>query len=176
MNTIQNHNEIPDVQAAIYRVALSLDSFLMNGIPCGVIRQAYFNGFLQETAATLRTQLSDLETFIRQAPKDSQPKTREVLGALKGKCQELIDLVTELSSFRDLPQQQVHDGVSKIPLVRGQCVHLIQELEGFFQTPKPFYQTRPAHSTTAVNDFLANLDRLFTEEWQAAAVGPQGKP
>lgn len=168
MDTKQHQDDFPEVQAAIYGVALSLDSFLMNGIPYGVIHQAFFNGFLQKTATTLLRDLTTLQTQVEHIPAHSQPKVTEVLGTLRTKCQQIIDLVSELRSFRTLPLQQLRSTVSRIPLLRGECVRLIQELEDCFQTPKPFYQSRPADSTASVNDFLSNLEQLLTEEWLAS--------
>ena len=80
-------------------------------------------------------------------------------------CQQLIDLVTGLRTFRTLPIQQLRSAVSRIPILRAECVGRLQELEVCFETPKPFYPSRPSHSTAAVNDFLANLERLFADEW-----------
>jgi hypothetical protein len=47
-------------------------------------------------------------------------------------------------------------------------MRLIQQLEGYYQTPKPFYQSRPSHSIALVNSFLANLERMFEEERAAS--------
>jgi hypothetical protein len=171
MNPNQHPDEFPEVQAAIYRVALSLDSFLLNGIPYGVIRRDAFNGFLEQRASTLLAELASLEEHAPEAPVASQPKVREVLAALRAKCQQLIDLATGLGSFKTLPLQQLRATVAPIPLLRGECVQLLQELEACFRTPKPFYPSRPSHSAATVDDFLANLERLFEEEWAASRVG-----
>ena len=48
-----------------------------------------------------------------------------------------------------------------------------QELEAGLRVSHPFYQTRPSHSPAAVSAFLANLERLFTEEWAAAKAPPR---
>ncbi|MCI0460961.1 MAG: hypothetical protein L0Z62_28780 [Gemmataceae bacterium] len=172
MTTDQPQIDFPVAQAAIYGVALSLDAFLLNGIPYGVLQRSGFSGVLEKTAGNLLRDLASLEVHAPHAPAADQPKVREALGALRAKCQQLIDLVTELRSFRDLPPQELCSTVGRVPLLRAECVRLIQELEGYFQTPKPFYQSRPAHSTATVNDFLANLDRMFTEEWNASAGSP----
>jgi hypothetical protein len=171
MNTNQHQDDFPEVQGAIYRVALSLDSFLLNGIPYGVLQEAVFPGFLEKVAGNLLMPLASLEQHAPEAPGPSQTQVREVLAALRAKCQELIDLVTGLRSFRTLPLQQVRATISQVPLLRGKCAQLLQELEVCFKTPKPFYQFRPSHSTATVNDFLANLERMFEEERNASTVG-----
>ena len=168
MNTNQPQDDFPEVQAAIYRVALSLDAFLLNGIPYGVLHEAMFPGFLEKVADNLLTPLASLEGHAPHAPDASQPKIREVLAAMRAKCQQLIDLVTGLLSFRTLPPQQVRATLSRLPLLRGECVQMLQELEVCFQTPTPFYPSRPSHSITTMNDFLANLDRMFDEERNAS--------
>lgn len=168
MNTKQLPIEFSKVQGAIYGVALSLDAFLVNGIQFGVLQRAVFDGFLQKTANNLLRDLASLEEQAPHAPVLSQPQVTEALAALRARCQELIDLVTGLSSFRDLSLEQLRATVSQVPLLREACVQRIQDLEGCFRIPKPFYPSRPAHSTVAVNDFLANLERAFAEEWRAS--------
>ncbi|MBV9125360.1 MAG: hypothetical protein JO112_18550 [Planctomycetes bacterium] len=165
MNPNQPQDDFPEVQAAIYRVALSLDSFLLNGIPYGVFQDTLFPGFLKKVADNLLTPLASLEHHARHAPVANQPKIRQVLALLREKCQQLIDLVTGLRAFRKLPLPQVRATVSRIALLREECAQLLQELEAYFQTPKPFYQSRPSYSTALVNNFLANLERVFEKEW-----------
>lgn len=167
MTTTQLPVDFPEIQAAIYRVALSLDSFLVNGIQYGVLQRVASDGFLERAAASLRSELDNLEEQAPNAPVVGQPKITELLASLRARCQQLVDLVVGLRSFRTLPLGQVRHTVSQIPILRQACVQLIQELEGGFGTPQPFYQSRPAHSTVTVNDFLATLEHLFAEEWNA---------
>jgi hypothetical protein len=169
MNAQQLQAGFSEVQAAIYRVALALDAFLVNGIPYGVIHRDVINGFLEKAARNLLTELASLEEQAPHAPVTSQPQVTEVLAALRATCQRLVDLVTGLRSFRTLPLEQVRATVSQIPLLREAGVGLIQQLEECFRTPQPFYPSRPAHATAAVDDFLANLERAFTQEWSASA-------
>ncbi len=168
MNTTRIQEHFPAVQGAIYGVALSLDAFLLNGLPYGVLHEAVFPGFLEKVADNLMRDLASLEQHSPHAPDASQPKIRQVLAALRATCQQLIDLVTGLCSFRTLPIQEVRATLSRIPSIRGECAQMLQELEVCFQTPTPFYQSRPSHSITMMNDFLANLDRLFEEERNAS--------
>jgi hypothetical protein len=168
MNTMQLQEDFPEVQAAIYRVALSLDAFLLNGIPSGVIHRTVFDGFVEKTAGNLLGALAQLETQVTSDHVIGQHRAREILAALRVKSQELIDVVTGLTSFRTLSLQELRSTISRIPLVRGECVRLIEELEACLGTPKPFYQSRPSYSTVAMDDFLANLEQLFTEARAAA--------
>lgn len=165
MNTKQLPNDFPESQAALYRVALSLDAFLLNGIPYGVIHREGFNGFVEKTAGNLLRELANLEAQAVHAPIANQSKVTEALAALRGSCQQLIDVVTGLTSFRTLSLEQLRVTVSQIPLLREACVQQIQELEACLQTPNRFYPSRPAHSTAVVNDFLADLERVFIQEW-----------
>lgn len=173
MNADQLQAEFPEVQAAVYRVALSLDSFLVNGIPYGVIRRDFFNGFLERTAENLLKDLAALEEQALQAPAVDQPVVREALAALRAACQQLVDLVSGLSAFRTLPLEQMRSTVSQIPVFREACVQRIQEVESCFRTPKPFYPSRPAHSAATVNDFLTGLERIFEDEWSASRTSPE---
>jgi hypothetical protein len=173
MDTKQLQPDFPEIQAAIYRVALSLDSLLLNGIPVGVIHRDLFNGFLQKTASNLLAELARLEEEAPHAAATSQSRVTELLAGLRERCQKLIELVTSLGSFRTLPLPQLRSAVSQIPLLRGECVQRIEELEVCLRTPKPFYGSRPAHSTAAMNDFLANLERVFTEAWTASEEAEQ---
>jgi hypothetical protein len=159
-----------DILAAkqeIYEVALSLDSFLIDGILYGVLPQAAFPGFLEKIAGNLLRDVASLEEQTPHAPHANQSKVGQVLATLRGKCQQLIDVVRGLSSFRTLPLEQLRATVAQIPPLREACVQHIQELEACFQIPKPFYPSRPPHARAAVDDFLANLEHLFTQEWSA---------
>lgn len=169
MSETQQSVDFLPVQDAIYGVALALDSFLLNGILIGVIQQTMAPGFLDHVAGHLLTPLADLEQHVPAAPVASQPRAEKVMAALRAKCQQLIDVVSGLRAFNALPVEEVQARVSQVPLVRGECIRLIQELERLFQTPRPFYQTRPAHATTSMDAFLANLPRLFEAE-RAAPV------
>src|SRR5947209_1590266 len=129
MTTKQLPVALPGIQEAIYQVALSLDSLLVNGIPYGVLQGSVFPGFLQERASNLRSDLASLEERARQAPAAAQPRVAELLVLLGQKCQQLVDLVTGLTPFRTSALEQVRANVSWIPVLRGECVQLIQELE-----------------------------------------------
>lgn len=167
MTTKQPPTDFPEVQAAIYGVALSLDAFLLNGIPYGVLQRDVFPGFLEKTAGNLMRDLARLEGQARDAPGTHQPRVAESLQSLQARCQELVDLVSGLEAFRTASPEEVRFTVSRIPLLREECVRLIQELEGLLQTPRPFYQSRPSHSIEAMIDFLARLEDLFAEKWES---------
>ncbi len=165
MNVKQPPENPPDVQAAIYRVALSLDSFLTNGIPFGLF---FTPGFLEKVAGILLKDLISLEECALDAPTDLQPNTKELLAGLRKSCQQMIDWVTGLKSFQTLSLEQLRFAVERIPELRLECVQKIQELERCFGTPKPFYQSRPSNSTALMDGFLTNLECLFTEKWAAS--------
>jgi len=159
--------DFPEVQRAIYGVALSLDSLLVNGIPYGVFLRAMAPSFLEMRASNLMRDLASLEEQVPHVPDTSQPRVAELLASLRARCQQIVDLVSGLTSFRTIPLEQVRSTVRQIPPLRGECVRLIQELEACLHTPRPFYQSRPGDSTADVNAFLANLERAFAEEWAA---------
>jgi hypothetical protein len=92
----------------------------------------------------------------------------EALASLRTRCQQLVDLVKGLSSFKTLSLEEVQSAVSRIPILHGECVTLVKELESCFRVPKPFYPSRPSHSVSTVNDFMTNLERLFVQEWKAS--------
>lgn len=164
MTANQPPEDFPAIQGAIYGVALSLDSFLLNGIPIGVFRGDVFKGFLEKVARNLLRDLATLEEETRRPATADQAQVTEILAKLRTNCQQLIDLVAGLISFRTLPLEQLRARVSRIPCLRDACVQQLQELEACFRTPKPFYQSRPTDSTASVNGFLADLENLFTQE------------
>lgn len=169
MSTQQLQDDFPEHQAAIYGVALSLDAFLINGILYGVLQRDYLPDFLEKTAHNLFRELARLEALPPHIPPASQSKVADALAALRSKCQQLIDLVSGLIVFRSLPLEMLRSMVSQIPLLREACVRQIQELEACFQVPKPFYQSRPEPSTAEMNNFLAALENIFTQEWNDSA-------
>jgi hypothetical protein len=134
-----------------------------------VLQAATFNSFLPRAAGNLLRDVASLEEQSLRAAGTREPKVREALAALRRSCQQLIDLETGLSSA--LPLQQLKTVVSQLPTVRAECVQRIQELEAVCHTPQPFYQSRPSNSTVAVDNFLSDLERMFTEEWATANAG-----
>ena len=82
---LQDNSKIRDT---ICRVGLSLDSFLLNGIPYGVIHGHVFNGFLERAAGTLVDNLTALEAHCA----DDEPAMLKTVAALKTICQQLIGL------------------------------------------------------------------------------------
>jgi hypothetical protein len=167
MNTEQLQVNLPEVQAALYGVALSLDSLLVNGIPIAVFHRAAPEGFLHNLASNL---MGDLEKLEEQAAHAAAGRSGvpELLAELKTRCQQMVELLTGLIAFRTLELPQLRADVARIAPLRAECVRLIQELEACLQTPRPFYQSRPSHSTADVAAFLANLERIFSEEWVAS--------
>jgi hypothetical protein len=164
MNSKQLQDDLQEAQAAIYRVALSLEAFLLNGIPYGVIQRDIFNGFLENAAGNLLTEVTRLEEQASHAPDRNRSKITGVLKQLRAKCQQLIERVTGLISFRILSPENLRSAVSQLPLLHQDCVRQIQELETYFVTSKPFYQSRPAHAAAVMNAFLNNLEKLFAQE------------
>ena len=168
MLTKQQPELLPEIQMAIYGVALSLDSLLVNDIPNGVIHQHIFDDILPRITGSLLKELASVEEFALDTPFANESRARELLARLRTKCQQLIDLVIGLNSFRTYSLDRLRSTVAEIKPLRDECVQLIQELERCFRTPKPFYLSRSSHSTTSVNDFIANLGRMFEDEWVAA--------
>jgi hypothetical protein len=172
MNTRCLDNDSSKIQAAIYGVALSLDSFLLNGIPYGVLQRAIIPNFLEKTADNLLKDLAILEEFAPNGFAADHSKITAIMEALRAKCQRLIDAAMGLTSYTTMPFQQLRLALSQIPLLRKECVDLLQELEVRFRTPDPFYQSHPNHSAAAMDDFFANLVRLFEEERTTSTAGP----
>jgi hypothetical protein len=171
MSTKELPVDVPDVQGAIYGVALSLDAFLLNGIQYGVLQNSVFPGFLQKTSDNLLRELASLEELASHAPAGSEAKVTELLASLRAKCCQLIDLVASLISFRSLPFEQMREVVSQIQPLRGECVRLIEELEACFQTSQPFYRTRPADTMARLTEFLTNVEPLLMQDGTASLVG-----
>ena len=107
MDINAHQEDFPEVQAAIYRVALSLDSLLVNGISIGVICRDVFNSFLQKTSSDLLEDVGEVSNDLhRMLQLPLHPEVTEVLGTLRARCQQLIDLVTVLRTSRALPLQR----------------------------------------------------------------------
>ena len=176
MTTPQPAVDFPEAQSAVYGLALSLDAFLLNGIPCGVLQGGVFPGFLEKAGRNLMRDLAGLEEQASHDPNGNTPEVAAILASLRARCQQLIDLVAGLRLFPSLPVEQMRLRVSEIPALRGECVSLIQQLEASLRLPKPFYSSRPAHSTALVDGFLADLERSFDQAWVAAQTGREKEP
>jgi hypothetical protein len=176
MKTNDYQDEFPEVQASVSRVALSLDSLLLNGISYGIIPRVGVNGFLEHVVGILQRDLTALDVQIAQAPAAShQPRIKETLAALEARCQQLINMLTHLRSYNTFSREHLCSTLSQIPLLRAECVKLIRELEGLFSIPKSVYQSRQPQLTASVEAFLANLEQLFVSEGVISkAEGPIG--
>ena len=163
MSLTKSSHGLADIQAAIGRVALSLDAFLVNGIPNGVIHRAVFDGFLEKAAGNLLDHLTELEAQAQLFPVADRTKIIEILAALRAKVGQLIEKAGDLASFKSMPLQEVRFAVSQIAPLRAECVRLIEELEARFGTPRRFYQSRPAHTAASIDAFLAGLETVFVE-------------
>jgi hypothetical protein len=164
MTPAEYQDELLEVQKTIDRVALSLDSFLVNGIQYGVLNRAVSGDILRQTANRLKNSLLDLNMHSDTAV-TVQAKVNYLISSLWARCEEVITVVNGLSSFRWLPLHEVRATVSRIPALRRVCIDLIQELEQTVRTRK---SSRPDYSTAAVNTFLESLEQLFADEWTAA--------
>ena len=164
MSAKQCEADFPEVQSAIYGVALSLDSLLVNGIAYGVLQPALNDGFLRRAAENLLRELAALEKHESFAPVAIQPKVSALLGELRSSCQRLIDRIMELRSFQTMLLPDLRKALAQIPALRLECVKAIEELEGVFQTPKRFYPSRPQHARLAMDSFLGNLETMFDDE------------
>jgi len=170
MNTTQTRDHLSEIQAAIYGVALSLDSFVLNGITYGVLQRAIFAGFLEKTANNLSGEMAMLEDVAREIAASDERKAAAIVDELRAKGQELIDLVTTLTSFKSMPIQQLRLNLAQIPALRAECVRLLQDLEVRFQTSRPFYRSQANTAAPAMNDFLSNLERMFEDELSSSPV------
>src|SRR2546428_8180745 len=99
MKTTESHVDSPEVQNAIYGVALSFDAFLINGIQYGVLQRDAFPGFVDKTAGNLLRDLASLEDQVLHAPTASQREITKLVEGLRAKCTQLIELVTDLTAF-----------------------------------------------------------------------------
>lgn len=156
------------IQGAVYRVALSLDALLLNGLQYGVLQPVPADSFLQGLAGGL---VSDALNLEEQVQRSHDGDAEQVAEALRADVERLTSQVTALASFRSQALPHVRSAVAQVLRLREECVREIQELERCLRTPKPFYPTRPPHSAAAVDDFLATLDRAFVQEWSASAGG-----
>jgi hypothetical protein len=152
------------LQAAIHRVALSLDSLLVNGLQYGVLQRPPIEGFLRGAADSLKRDVDALEEFVQDSP-----ETAEFVAGLQEAGRQVAGEVEGLASFRGQPLEDVRSAVAQVLRLREECVRRIQQLEACLRTPKPFHVSRPPHSAAAVDAFLAGLGRAFTEEWSASA-------
>jgi hypothetical protein len=175
MNTTNTKTAaVPEMQSALWGVALSLDAFVVNGISLGVIQSICFPGFLAKVAGNLTRDLDDLEAHaVSQGPAGTGAA---LLKALRANCSELVRLVSELGEFRTLPLPQLRSAVNQVRDAREECVQAIRELEAHWGTAEKFHQARPAQAAQAVNDFLVNLEQTFADERAAANAANEAQP
>jgi len=164
---------VPETQSALWRVALSLDAFVVNGIPLGVIQGAVLPGFLEKVSGNLTRELDDLEK--RAASHGLTDSAATPLTALRANCDALIRVVCELSGFRTLPLSLLHSAVQQVRDARADCVQTIQDLETQWGIAPEFYQSRP-QATQAADDFLAGLEQTIADEWHAAHTANEVQP
>lgn len=157
MQTAHHPLDTLSIQSALHRVALSVDTLLVNGLPYGVLQPAAGEGFLQQVIDSLMADLASLDAQIGNAS----------VAPLRANIEELTRMARDLSSFRTQPLSLARWHLERIRFVRAACVQQIQQLETRFGIPKPFDQARPAHSAAAVEAFLAQLEDALVREWDA---------
>lgn len=155
-----------EIGAAIYRVALSLDAFVVNGIQFGVLQPG--DGFLEKTAGILRRDLEILEKEAVRLRGGDHSDAKTTVVSLKASCQRLTETVGKLAGFRAQPIRNVHSMASEVARLREECVGSLKKLEGVFQISKPFYQTRSVESSTAIKEFLCRLESMIVDAWNEA--------
>ncbi len=158
----------PDVQADIYRLALSLDSLFVNGVQFGIFQPTLSNGLLEKLSGALLKDVETVHQDIRHAPPGEQHNLQATYEALRTELADLTDLVGRLVSFQLLALTDLRDAVSRLVCQREEGVRLINALETCFQTAQPFYATRSREASAAVERFVADLPRRFEAEWHGA--------
>ena len=164
METRDRNTGASEIQADIYRFALSLDSLLVNGIQYGVLQAGWYNGFVEKLSATLLNDLEVLGKHLPLAPVGEQQKASETIGEMRFEIACLIDLVVRLISFRSLSSAALLSALAALCRHRQETVRLIGDLEKCYHTPKPFYANRPHDATLNVDAFLAGLPAILEFE------------
>src|SRR4051794_28608001 len=140
MNATQTPADATDPRDALCRVALSLDSLLVNGIAFGVLRGDLFPGFLGERASALLGELDVLEEVVRHR---AGPVLPAASAALRAAARQLVALLHDLTAFRSLSPESLRAAVSRISPLREECARQLQILEAAVQTPEvPFSRPR----------------------------------
>lgn len=156
-----------DVQNDIYRVALALDSLIVNGVQLGVIG-ASLDGFIESQGEKLLKDVDALQDDLPHAAAGEQQEASATLDKMRAGCAELIDLLTRLKSFRSFSLTGLLAAVSQVSRYREEAIRLIGILENCFHTSRPFYANRSKEAAAAVDGFLADLPRIFEAEWSTA--------
>ncbi|MBL8792994.1 MAG: hypothetical protein JNM56_03755, partial [Planctomycetia bacterium] len=111
---------VPEMQSELSRVALSLEAFVVNGIPLGVMQSTSFPGFLGKVAGNLTRELDNLETH---AVSHGLPDTVATpLTSLRTRCGELVRSVGALTNFQAMPFPQVRSAVQQVRGAWQECV------------------------------------------------------
>lgn len=166
MNATQNPVDLAALQNGLYQVALSLDAVLVNGIQFGVLADLGSNEFLDKVAAQLQRDLARLEEQATLFPTAGGTDVGATLAELRTTCDEVLECVRELLTFRTSPLERLTHLASQLICLRENGVLLIEKLEECARVPQPFYRSRPTTSTAAVKAFLNDLERVLIQAWK----------
>jgi len=164
MNTNQQTNGNSELQNAIWRVALSLDSLLLNGIPFCILSDTAPAGFMKKLANDLLGDVAALEACVQKLLPESPHASSVRITELRALVEQMFDAVTRLTMLASMMPTDVVTNAAQIDATRKQCIAKIEELEALSQISEPFYKTRSKDSAEAMDSFLANLEKALEEK------------
>lgn len=145
------------LQAALHRVALSLDALIVNGTQFGLLHPV--PGFLDKVAGILVADLGRLEASVGDEAE---------VAALSAACSRALQRMKGLEGFRRQSWFDILASVAALIEERAAFMRLVREIEERLGIVQPFHLARSAHSAEAVDAFLTTLDKAFAEEWTLA--------
>lgn len=152
-------NDDRSIQNAIYRVALSADGLLVNGVTA-CLAQMHSTGFIDELFDAANGNLEQLPELSEDTKSDTD-KLIQVIGrnfdVMKGSLREL-------AGFKRLPDSRVSELISGLVGAYDQVKRAVRSLESAFGVGRPFYENRSSDSAKRIDDLIQNLPRIFLME------------
>jgi hypothetical protein len=162
---------LSNLESAVYRVALDVDSLILNGVQLGLLT-SLAPGFLQDRMDDLRCDMAILSAELTKAGFERSHPSAAILEQLRLQIVDLMDRFAALRSFRSLHASELRAAAGKVRDARSQCVGLIEDLERSIHASRPFYSSRSIASTRAMDEFLAGLEKLLEAEWGKSQATP----
>jgi hypothetical protein len=175
MNPNQQHDDPTVLRNAISRVALGLDSLLLNGIQYGVLA-SISPEMVRKLGDTLILDVYNLVNAVQIYPLVDASAALRVVADLPIAIKELIETIVCLAPLEAQSADEIHRAAMRIIALRGQCVLMVEKFEDQLNVSGRFYRSRPKDAAELMDRFLANLEKALEEARQSSKRGKSPLP
>ena len=146
------------VQAGLQRLALSLDSLLINGVTIGLSPLPAGRTFIASRVEQTNGDVDGLSSLGCPGP------ASEWVDSAKGHIKGIGHALVGLADRKNGVGNDVAALTGALRSHYSALTQMIRDLERHYHIPKSFYETRPADAARRIDDMLQGLDEFCADE------------